>query len=72
MATFGKIFLGMNLQEILKPIADLVTSTFDLLLVPISNPFNNFCIILGFVGLLIWLRMQAKYNRKAEQEGGIM
>lgn len=72
MATFGKIFSGMNLQEILEPIVDIIVSSFEMLLVPISEPFNYFCIALGFIGLFIWLNMQAKYNRKAKQEGGIM
>jgi hypothetical protein len=59
----------MNLQEILAPIADIITATFDGLLVPISNLFNTGCIVLGFVGLFIWLSMQLKYDKKAKEEG---
>lgn len=62
----------MNVQEILKPLADLVETSFDLLLVPMSDLVNWGSIALGFVGMLIWLRMQAKYNKQAKEEGSIM
>jgi len=38
----------------------------------IGNLFNDMVILLGFVGLGIWLRLQIKYTRKAKQEGTIM
>jgi len=59
----------MNLQEILAPLADITVATFEGLLVPMSNPFNIACIVLGFVGLFIWLSMQLKYDRKAKEQG---
>ncbi len=64
------------MQYIVEPIAALIKWTFDNLLVPIGdltglmNP-NTIFTILGGLGLLYWLRMQSKYNKKAEQEGGI-
>jgi len=62
----------MNTQEILKPLADLTASSFDALLVPMSDLVNNGAIVLGIIGLFIWLRMQMKYNKQAEKEGSIM
>ena len=62
----------MNLQEILAPLADLMVGSFETLLVPMSNLVNWGSIVLGIVGMLIWLRMQAKYNKQAEREGTIM
>ena len=57
------------------PIANLIVWTFDNLLVPfgeLSNSENfwflspNFLIvILGFIGLFLWLSMQSKYNKEA-------
>jgi hypothetical protein len=39
---------------------------------PISNGFNWAVIALGLAGLLFWLRLQKKFNNRAEQEGTIM
>lgn len=64
------------MQYLTGPIAALIKWTFDYILVPIGelpdyiNP-NYIFLVLGFVGLFYWLRLQAKYNKKAEQEGGI-
>ena len=55
----------MNLNDILVPVEDLLTWTFQIFEV-IGNSFNYAVIILGFVGLFIWLRMQMKYNKEAE------
>lgn len=62
----------MNLQSILYPIADFFEWTFEHILVPISNGFNWLCIVGGFVGIWIWLRMQARFTEKARREGGII
>ena len=32
----------------------------------VGNVFNYSCIVLGFVGLFIWLNKQRKYNEEAE------
>ena len=64
------------MQYIFEPIAALIKWTFDNLLVPIGdlpgllNPNTIFTILIG-LGLLYWLIMQSKYNKKAEKEGGI-
>ena len=64
------------MQYLTGPIAALIKWTFDFLLVPIGdlpgllNP-NNIFLVLGFIGLIYWLRLQGKYNKKAAQEGGI-
>jgi hypothetical protein len=34
--------------------------------------FNIVCIIGGFVGLFIWLRMQKRFNAKAQKEGTLI
>lgn len=49
----------------------------ELLLTPydwyfIWDMFNMLVVAGGFVGLFIWLRMQAKYTKQANEEGGIM
>jgi hypothetical protein len=62
----------MNLQSILYPIADFLTWSFLNILVPMSNTFNWLCIVGGFVGIAIWLRMQKRFSEKARREGGIL
>lgn len=61
----------MNLQQILAPIEKAIVWSFDNLLVPLGDFPNTIFLLLGFVGVGIWLKMQADYNKKAEQEGGI-
>ncbi len=62
----------MNLQSILYPIADFFQWTFKHILDPIGDGFNWLCIVGGFVGIAIWLRMQKKFSEKARREGGII
>lgn len=62
----------MNTQEIITPVAKFIEWTFETFLVPISSPFNSSVIVLGFVGLLFWLRLQKKYTQKAEQDGDLV
>ena len=62
----------MNTQDIINPIARFIEWTFSTLLLPISNSFNGAVIGLGLGGLLFWLRLQKKYNVRAEQDGTIM
>lgn len=61
----------MNLQEIIEPLGVFLESTFEGVLMPISNLFNWAVIVGGFVGLFVWLKMQSDYNKKAEKEGNI-
>jgi hypothetical protein len=42
------------------------------MLEPLGNSFNYLCILGGFFGLFLWLRMQKKFTAKAKQEGGII
>lgn len=58
----------MNLQQIVEPLAKLVDGTFRSVLVPISDAANWAVIVLGFVGLFIWLKMQKDYNAKAKRD----
>jgi hypothetical protein len=62
----------MNTQEIITPVAKFIEWTFENVLVPISSPMNIGVILLGFVGLAFWLRMQKKFTEKAKQNGTIM
>jgi len=62
----------MNTQDIITPLAQFVEWTFQTVLVPMSNGFNWAVIGLGLGGLFFWLRLQKKYNNRAEQEGSIM
>ena len=61
----------MNTQEIITPVAKFIEWTFETVLVPIASPMNIGVIILGFVGLAFWLRLQKKYTEKAKQDGTI-
>ena len=62
----------MNTQEIITPVAKFIEWTFETLLVPISDPFNSAVVLLGFIGLAFWMRLQKKYTEKAEKEGGMV
>jgi len=46
----------MNLQEIINPIGKFMEETFELLLVPMSAPFNVAVVVLALVSLVVWLR----------------
>lgn len=46
-------------------------ATFGILEGEFPNMFNWACIVLGFVGLFYWLRLQKRYNQKAAQNGTI-
>lgn len=64
------------MEYLLGPIAAIIKWTFDNILVPIGdlpdvvNP-NYLFLGVGFIGLFYWLNLQGKYNKKAEQEGGL-
>ncbi|MFK7758041.1 MAG: hypothetical protein AB8B53_14015 [Flavobacteriales bacterium] len=59
------------MNSILRSIGDLITWTFDTVLVPLGQLPNYAFIALGVVGLFLWLSMQAKYNKKAQNQGTI-
>jgi len=62
------------MQYIVEPIAALILWTFKNLLEPLAdlpgllNPNTIFIILIG-MGLLYWLFMQQRFNKKAEKEG---
>ena len=62
----------MNTQDLITPLAQFVEWTFQTVLLPISDMFNWGVIALGLAGLAFWLRLQSKYNARAEQDGTIM
>jgi len=57
------------MQAILKPIEDLLVWSFDNILVPLGDAPNTLAIIIGFVGIGYWLRIQKKLTAKAQAEG---
>ena len=62
----------MNTQDLITPLAQFIEWTFQTVLLPISDIFNWGVIALGLAGLAFWLRLQSKYNARAEQDGTIM
>ena len=62
----------MNTQDLITPLAQFIEWTFQTVLLPISDMFNWGVIALGLTGLAFWLRLQSKYNARAEQDGTIM
>jgi hypothetical protein len=64
--------LVMNLQSIIVPIGELFQWFFKHMLVPSLALVNTVCIIGGFFGIWLWLRMQKKFTAKAKQEGTIV
>ncbi|PWH85564.1 hypothetical protein [Brumimicrobium oceani] len=58
----------MTYTELVEEFGDLLLWTTELLFETVGNVFNYAVIVLGFVGLFIWLRLQAKYNREAAND----
>ena len=50
---------------ILYPLRDLLVWFFENLLEPVGNTLNYTFVVLGFVGLFVWLKYQTKYNAEA-------
>ena len=69
--TFVGKFEHMNLNSILRGIGELLTWTFDTVLVPLGQLPNYAFIALGFFGLFLWISMQQKYNKKAKSNGSL-
>jgi len=61
----------MNTQDIIYPIGEATEWTFENILVPMADPMNLGIVVLGFIGLVFWLRLQKKYNDKSKSDGTI-
>lgn len=60
------------MNDLFYAIGQAVEKSFVMFLEPLDNSFNYAVIALGFVGLGIWLSMQAKYTKKAKENGDIV
>ena len=56
----------MSSREGFDAIADFMYGTPFEFYDTVGNVFNYSCIVLGLVGLFIWLNKQRKYNQEAE------
>ena len=70
MLILPKIKTKMN--DLFYAIGQAVEKSFVMFLEPLGNSFNYAVIALGFVGLIIWLSMQAKFTKKAKENGDIV
>jgi hypothetical protein len=60
------------------PLGNLIVWIFDSLLVPFGELSNSdsfwflspnlLIVVIGFLGLFIWLSLQSKYNKRAEKD----
>jgi hypothetical protein len=62
----------MNLQSIIVPIGDMCQWFFKNILVGLLTPMNTICILGGFFGIWLWLRMQKNFTEKAKKEGTVI
>lgn len=60
----------MSFTDFIFTLADLIQSTFGIL-ESLGNLPNVLVVILGFAGVGLWIKMQADYNKKAEQDGSL-
>ncbi len=72
MVIFAQNHSVMNLQQIVEPIAKLVDGTFRDILVPISDGVNWAVIVLGLVGLGLWLKLQSSFTAKAKRDNTLV
>jgi len=57
----------MTLADFFNGLGDIFLWTFQIFEM-IGNSFNYILIVLGFVGLFIWLNKQRKFNAAAEND----
>jgi hypothetical protein len=62
----------MNTQDIINPIGELLTASFEYVIVPLGDFINLGAIALGFIGMVYWLSLQNKLSAKAKREGNIV
>jgi len=58
----------MTYTELVESLGDGLLWTTEILFEVVGNVFNYAVIVLGFIGLFIWLRLQAKYNKEAAND----
>lgn len=56
----------MSSSEIFWGIGDFAQSALGAVYDNIGNVFNYSCIVLGFVGLFIWLKKQHRFSKEEE------
>lgn len=56
----------MSSSTVFYAIADFMYDYAFIPLEMVGNMFNYFLIVVGFVGLFLWLRLQNKFNQAAE------
>jgi hypothetical protein len=59
----------MNLQSILRPIADAAQWSFKHIIEPIGPTMNWICIVFAIGAIAYWLRRQKNYTQKALKDG---
>jgi len=60
-----------SMQDLVLPIGDFLVKAFDTLIVPAGNIPNNVFMLIGFVGLVYWIKLQGKFNKEAEAGKGL-
>ena len=59
------------MNSLLAGIEKAMVWSFETLLEPIGDGFNWICIVGGFIGMFVWLKMQGSFNKEAKRTGGI-
>lgn len=57
------------MREFVYALGDVFYWLFENTLAPLGNIPNNGFILLGFVGMFIWLKMQKNFNEEAKANG---
>lgn len=61
-----------DMNQLFYDLAHTVEWSFETFLEPLGNSFNYCVIVLGFIGLFLWLNLQKKYTKKAKKNGTIV
>ncbi|MFT4780244.1 MAG: hypothetical protein ACJAU0_000476 [Flavobacteriales bacterium] len=61
----------MTPQDILYPLGEVLESSFEIGLLPVTDIFNLVAIAGGIIGLASWVRMQLKFTAQAKRDGTI-
>lgn len=60
------------MNEFYYSLARVIDDSFNMVLVPMSDPFNWACVVIAIVGMFVWLKMQGDYNKRAQKNNEIM